>query len=157
MIKDPCCKNKHWKAGDLEQIIDTEVRKVLHSPELAADIAGSRPQPTPTIENTKIEKRVREIDRNIAKLMELYQKDDIPADVLGDSINKLYSEKTALQNSITPEPENGVLPFDLAQELLADAAEVWDIADDDQKRRIMQSLITRIVLTGDDVKIDWSF
>ena len=89
--------------------------------------------------------------------MELYQKDDIPADVLGDSINKLYSEKTALQNSITPEPENGVLPFDLAQELLADAAEVWDIADDDQKRRIMQSLITRIVLTGDDVKIDWSF
>lgn len=157
MIKDPCCKNKHWKAGDLEQIIDTEVRKVLHSPELAADIAGSRPQPTPSIENTKIEKRVREIDRSIAKLMELYQKDDIPADVLGDSINKLYSEKTALQNSITPEPENGVLPFDLAQELLADAAEVWDIADDDQKRRIMQSLITRIVLTGDDVKIEWSF
>lgn len=157
MVKDPGCKNKNWKADILEPIIDAKIREVLHSPELVADIAASRPQPAPIVQNTKIEKRIREIDRSIARLMELYQKDDIPPDVLGDSINKLYTEKTALQNSVTLEPKNDVLPFDLAQELLADAAEVWDIADDDQKRRIMQSLITRIVLTGDDVKIEWSF
>ena len=89
--------------------------------------------------------------------MELYQKDDIPAEILGDSINKLYAEKTALQNSITPEQDPDVLPFDLAQELIADAAEIWDFADDDQKRRIMQSLISRIVLTDDDFDIEWAF
>ena len=157
MVRDPECKNKHWKADELEHIIDTQIREVLHSPKLAADIAASRPQRAPVIQNVTIEKRIREIDRSIAKLMELYQKDDIPADVLGDSINKLYAEKTALQNSITPEPEDDVLPFDLAQELLADAAEVWDFADEDQRRRIMQGLISRIVLTDDDVKIEWSF
>ena len=89
--------------------------------------------------------------------MELYQKDDIPAELLGDSINKLYAEKTALQNNITPEPESNVIPLDLAQELIANAAEVWDFANDDQKRRIMQRLITRIVLTDEDVQIEWSF
>lgn len=157
MVKDPGCKNKNWKADELERIIDAKVREVLHSPKLVADIAASRPQPAPIIENTKIEKRIREIDRSIARLMELYQKDDIPAEVLGDSINKLYTEKTALQGSATPEPESTVLPFDLARELIANAAEVWDFADDEQKRRIMQGLITRIVLTDDDVKVEWNF
>lgn len=157
MIRDPNCKNKNWKADELEPLIDAQIREVLHSPELAADIAASRPQPAPVIQNVKIEKRIREIDRSIAKFMELYQKDDIPADVLGDSINKLYAEKTALQNGAEPEPENSVLPFDLAREIIADAADVWDFADEDQKRRIMQSLITRIVLTGDDIKIEWAF
>lgn len=157
MVKDPSCKNKHWKAEELEPIIDARIREVLHSPELAADIAASRPQQAPVIQNVKIEKRIREIDRNIAKLMELYQKDDIPAEVLGDSINKLYAEKIALQNSTEPEPDNSTMPFDLAQELIADAAEIWDFADDEQKRRIMQELITKIVLTDDDVKIEWAF
>ena len=157
MVKDPACKNRHWKADELEPKIDARIREVLHSPELVADIAASRPQPAPVIQNTSIEQRSREIDRSIAKFMELYQKDDIPAEILGDSINKLYAEKTALQNSITPEQDPDVLPFDLAQELIADAAEIWDFADDDQKRRIMQSLISRIVLTDDDFDIEWAF
>lgn len=157
MVKDPNCKNKHWRADELEPLIDAKVREVLHSPELAADIAASRAQPVPVVQNVKIEKRIREIDRSIARFMELYQKDDIPAEVLGDSINKLYAEKTALQNSITPEQVPEVLPFDLAQELIADAAQVWDFADDDQKRRIMQGLISRIVLTDEDIKIEWTF
>lgn len=89
--------------------------------------------------------------------MELYQHDDIPAEVLGNSINQLYTEKTALQNSVMPEPENSVLPFNLAQELITDAAEIWDFADESQKRRIIQSLISRIILTGDDIKIEWGF
>lgn len=157
MIKDPNCKNKNWNAERLEAVIDAKIHEVLRSPELAADIASSRPQKVPSVQSEKIEKRVREIDRSITKLMELYQKDDIPAELLGDSINKLYAEKTALQNNITPEPESNVIPLDLAQELIANAAEVWDFANDDQKRRIMQRLITRIVLTDEDVQIEWSF
>ena len=157
MIKDSNCKNTSWNAKRLEAVIDAKIHEVLRSPELAADIASSRPQKVPSVQSEKIEKRVREIDRSITKLMELYQKDDIPAELLGDSINKLYAEKTALQNNITPEPESNVIPLDLAQELIANAAEVWDFANDDQKRRIMQRLITRIVLTDEDVQIEWSF
>lgn len=32
-----------------------------------------------------------------------------------------------------------------------------DFADESQKRRILQSLVSRIVLTDDDVKIEWAF
>ncbi len=97
------------------------------------------------------------IDKQINKLMELYQQDGIPPEMLGENINKLYAEKTALQSTLEPADEQQHMPFDLVQELISNAAQIWDFADDTQKRRIMQSLINRIILTDDDIKIEWSF
>ena len=158
MVKDPNCKNKNWKAEDLEPKIESKIRELLQSPEMAAEIAArNRPKPVTDGKNAEIEKRIRDIDKQIAKLMELYQHDDIPPELLGDSINKLYTEKTALQSALTPEAETAVTPFNLVEELLADAAQIWDFADEAQKRRIMQSLVSRIVLTDDDIEIEWAF
>ena len=89
--------------------------------------------------------------------MSLYQRDDIPPDVLGDSINKLYNEKTSLETMIKPVEEPSVMPFDLAEELLKDAAQIWDFADEEQRRRIIQSLISKITLTDDNIDIEWAF
>ena len=158
MVKDPRCKNRNWKAQELELKIDERVRELLNSPEMAEEIAAAgKPKKHIPIKNIEIEKRVREIDRQISKLMELYQRDDIPTDVLGESINKLYNEKTALETSLEPVPVDDTLPFNLVQELIADAAQVWDFADEAQKRHILQSLIRRITLTGNDIKIEWAF
>lgn len=157
MIKDPNCKNKIWKAQDLEPIIDAQIRELLSSPQMAAEVATNKAKPVPTTKNTDIERRIHDIDKQISKLMELYQQDDIPPELLGDKINKLYNERTALQSSLEPVVEPTTMPFDLVEELLSDAAQVWDFADEAQKKRIMQSLISRIVLTEDDVKIEWAF
>ena len=89
--------------------------------------------------------------------MGLYQNDEIPTELLGENINRLYNEKTALQSTLAPVEEPTDTPFDLVQELIADAAQVWDFADEAQRRRITQSLISRIILTDDDVKIEWAF
>ena len=158
MVKDPDCKNHNWKAIELESKIDERVRKLLNSPKIVEEIKDSRKpkEPVPT-KNIEIEKRIREIDRQISKLMELYQRDDIPTEVLDENINKLYNEKTTLQTSLEPVPVDDTLPFDLVQELIADAAQIWDFADEAQKRRILQSFIHRIILTEDDIKIEWNF
>ena len=83
--------------------------------------------------------------------------DDIPAELLGGKINKLYGERTALQETLLPDEEPSAIPFDLVKELIADAAQIWDYADELQKRRILQSLISKIVITEDDVEIEWAF
>lgn len=83
--------------------------------------------------------------------------DDIPPEILGDKINKLYNERTTLQESIAADKSAAAVPFDLAEAIISDAANVWDFADEDQKRRILQSLINRIVINGSDVDIEWSF
>lgn len=157
MIKDPNCMNKIWKAQELEPIIDEQIHALLRSPELAAELSENKPKPAPVTKNVDIERRIHEIDKQISKLMELYQHDDIPAELLGEKINRLYNERTALQDTLTPEVEQTTMPFDLVEELLSDAAQIWDFADEAQKRRIIQSLISRIVLTDDDVKIEWAF
>ncbi len=157
MIKDPNCMNKIWKGEELEPIIEEKVIELIRSPEMAAEIAKSKPKPLPVSKNTDIEHRIKEIDKQIGKLMELYQRDDIPPDVLGEKINALYTERTALQSSIEPEKEPEEASVDLVNELLADAAQIWEFADESQKRRIMQSLITRIVLKDDNVEIEWAF
>ena len=156
MVKDPNCKNRNWKAQELEDLIEKKVLEVLRSPEMAAELAElNRAKQAEPDRNSEIEKRVHEIDRQINKLMELYQRDDIPADVLGENVSKLYNEKKALQNSIVAKSD--APSFDLMQNLITDAAQIWDCADDTQKRHILQNLIRRIVLTDDDVKIEWNF
>lgn len=157
MVKDPNCKNKNWKGQELEQRIEEKVRELLASPEMAIDIATNKPKPVPPTRNTDINRRIHDIDKQISKLMELYQQDDIPPELLGGKINKLYNERTALQSTLTPEVEPETMPFDLVKELISDAAQIWDFADEAQKRRIMQSLVSRIILTDDDVEIEWAF
>ena len=71
MVKDPNCKNKIWKGSELEPIIDAKIRELLSSPQMAADIAAGRSKPAPVSKNADIEKRLREIDKQIGKLMEL--------------------------------------------------------------------------------------
>lgn len=157
MVKDPNCMNKIWKGEELEANIDRQVRELLQSPQMVADIIADRPKRPVVNRNAEIEKRIHEIDRQINRLMELYQQDDIPAELLGEKINKLYAEKTSLQSSLLPEKQDDTKSFDLVQELIADAAQIWDFADEGQKRRILQGLISRVVLTDDDVKIEWAF
>ena len=161
MIKDPDCKNKHWRAAELESIIKSRVKELLQSPELAFEISKQnhkKPTEVKNDNNLLIERRIKEIDRQINKFMELYKVDGIPPEILGDSINKLYNEKTALQASLKPAEETiSATSFDLVEELLKNAAQIWDFADESQKRRIIQDLIKRIVLTGDKVDIEWNF
>lgn len=158
MIKDPNCQNKIWRAQDLEPIIEEKILALLRNPKIAEELAAGKPKaPAPVSKNTDIGRRIREIDRQIGKLMELYQQDDIPPELLGEKINRLYGEKTALENSIAPVKETDAMPLDLVAELITNAAEIWDFADENQKRRILQSLISRIVLTDDQVDIEWAF
>lgn len=158
MIKDPNCQNKIWRAQDLEPIIEEKILALLRNPQIAEELAAGKPKAAaPVSKNTDIERRIREIDRQIGKLMELYQQDDIPPELLGEKINRLYGEKTALENSIAPVKETDAVPLDLVAELITNAAEIWDFADENQKRRILQSLISRIVLTDDQVDIEWAF
>ena len=158
MIKDPNCQNKIWRAQDLEPIIEEKILALLRNPKIAEELAAGKPKAAaPVSKNTDIERRIREIDRQIGKLMELYQQDDIPPELLGEKINRLYGEKTALENSIAPVEETNAMPLDLVAELITNAAEIWDFADENQKRRILQSPISRIVLTDDQVDIEWAF
>ena len=76
---------------------------------------------------------------------------------MGESINKLHNEKVALQTLLEPSPEDDAVPFDLVQELIADATQIWVFADEIQKHHILQSIIRKFTLRGDDIEIELAF
>ena len=158
MVKDPNCKNCNWKAEELEQKIEEKVRELLSSPSIAEELKSIHKPETPIYsKNIKLEKRIREIDHEINKLMGLYQHDSIPIEILSENINKLYNEKTTLHASLEAVPVDNTFSFDLVQELISDAAQIWDFADETQKRHILQGLIHKITLKDKDIKIEWAF
>ena len=159
MIRDPNCTNKHWRKADLETIVEQRVYELLQSPKLARELieASHLKATAANIENVELEKRIGTIDREIKKFMELYRIDGIPPEILGENIKKLYDEKTALETKLKQAKELPTTSFDLVEELLSNATQVWDFADLSQKRRILQDLIDRIIIDGENVKIEWSF
>jgi site-specific DNA recombinase len=101
--------------------------------------------------------RIREIDKQVRKLMLSFAKDLIPAELLSEHMGKLNNEKSALQASLAVKVEVAATPFDLTEKLAANAVQVWEFANESEKRKILESLISRITLTDKDIKIEWAF
>ena len=159
MIRDANCTNKHWRKADLETLVEQRVYELLQSPEIAQDLIEVSRQKSISAdtEGIEVEKRLGAIDREIKKFMELYRIDGIPPEILAENIKKLYAEKTALEAQLKSANRIPATPFDLVEELLYNATQVWNFADLSQKRRILQDLIDRIIIDGKNVKIEWSF
>lgn len=159
MIKDPNCTNKHWRCEKLESIVEVEICKVLKSPKLAAEIsAAKQAKPLASELNLTATKRIKELNKQIDKLMDLYQSEDIPPAVLSNSISKLYKEKESLETALAQETApKQTKSFDLVEELLKNAAQIWDFADCKQKRNILRSIVNKITLTNEKVDIEWAF
>lgn len=161
MIKDPNCKNKNWNVTKLDPIVENEIKKLSldknYLKELLKKETASKRQP---IEETKIiQKKIDDLDRQINRLMDLYQKDTMPLDMVSERIEKLYQEKKALSKQLSEVKEEASIDFDTEgiMAILSDIPLIWDYADMEQKRHLMRSLIDRIVINGDDIDIQWSF
>ena len=96
----------------------------------------------------------------MGKLMDLFQTNQLPGDILSNRIDKLYREKTGLMQQLNKlVPQAPKKDFDAAsvKDIIDDLAAVWDIANDAEKRLIFETLITRIMLDGHNINIEWAF
>lgn len=158
------CDNKNWRVDVLEERVMREVRALLFQPKyherLIKKNDTEKKKKTPNTEATAIKRKIADLDRKIARTMELYERDSIPADILSQRIDVFYREKVALSNRLET-IEHTVPKRDFNSEgiaeLLSRFSLLWDSADMDEKRQILFSLINRIVIDGDEVKIEWSF
>lgn len=93
-------------------------------------------------------------------MMDLYQDNRIPMDVVSSCIDKLHREKTALEAQLAslepPKPQRDY-DEDAFAGLIADFATVWQSASLEDRRAIISTLIRRINLDGENVDIEWAF
>lgn len=158
MIKDPNCKNKNYKAGDLDGLILGEINKLAIDQSYTTHLQETKPKNEAEDKIKTLRAEVEKIDVQISKMMDLYALGSIDLDVINNKVAALNSTKTSLNKEI--ESLNGAIDKNdnLTPEEVKNIAGLMDEATTlEQKRAVVQSLIYYIEIDGEDVYIHWKF
>ena len=135
------CDNRYWRVEELEALVLGEIKKLALDPTAAA--------PTDHRRDDLIKKEISRLEAQRSRLIDLYGVGDITIDEVQERILPLTEQRKRLEAEL-------VTPVDVPA-ILSDFAAVCDAADTDQLRSIIQALIERIEIDGDDVIIRWRF
>lgn len=158
MIKDPTCKNKSHHVSSLDKIIIGEIKKLSFDPSYMTQIKADSEAKKSSNDNTIIEDKIKDVDNQINRLLDLYQLGTMPFDKITERIEKLNDQKDMLIAQLSDEIDDSpTITIDDAKELLKSAAHILDGDDIKKKRELIHSLIDEIILLGEDIEIHWSF
>lgn len=163
MAKAEHCDNKNWRLDELDSYIESKVSQLLFDPAYYEALLKQKKSETasaPPSEADAIRGKVADLDKQIGRMMDLYQDDRIPMEVVSSRIDKLHREKTALEAqlvSLDPPKPRRDHDVDAFAGLISDFATVWQSASLEDRRAIISTLIRRINLDGENVDIEWAF
>ena len=151
----PKCSLPIWDADK----IDAEILRLvgviaIDKKETARHLARTK---KPAIAREQLEKRVAEIDKQTAKLLELYQFDAMPIDQLNSKVRALQDEKAGIKTMLEQKKSAPVLTVAEVQEKAARLIDKWQEMILDQKIESVNSLIKKIVVSASGIEIYWSF
>ncbi|MDR1572378.1 MAG: recombinase family protein [Clostridiales Family XIII bacterium] len=165
MAKADHCDNDNWRLDDLEARVLEAVTRLLVDPKHLDSLLKKHEKDRASKGKARdeadiIRSKIDEAEKSIGRLMDLYQAENLPADILSARIDKLYREKLAFAEQLNKlEPQAQKKDYDAAgiSELIAELSTVWESADQSEQRLIMETLIDRIVLDGNTIRIEWAF
>lgn len=159
MIKDPTCKNNNYRMHELDEIIFNEVRKLALDPNRIHEM---KHQNTDAIDAKNriqlIESHTKQLEAQISRFMDLYGIGKFTIEELEKKIDPLRDEKKKLQNTLLElQNDNLSLPEERAIELVKSFDEVLKKGNLQAVRAVLDELISRIEIDGEDIYIHWKF
>lgn len=153
-VVDPDCKNDNWEIGELDSLVVSQVEALANNP-ASVDEVMQKAESTKTvkIDKPKLRKRVSEIEKQVDRLIELYQFSAIPMETLTKKVNELDAEKRALNDKINATDEVPMITLFLSA--LEDFRSGFSRGDMDVKRAMLSSLISRVTIDGKSVSVSW--
>lgn len=154
-IKDPNCKNQNWKIELLDELVLSEIKKFLYGERDIGEIFEESVKASPVTDKKAVSARIKEINAQTSRLIELYQVGGIEIQQLSKKIDELKREKDCLQDSLS------VKEIDLEEskqrfyKLLSGLEDVFSGDSIDEKRLFVSSAIESIWIDGDNVNIKW--
>jgi site-specific DNA recombinase len=159
MIKDPNCKNKNYRALDLEYVIISSITQLALDPDYIEQMREEKPVNDVGEKIKTINAEIESISSQISNLMDLYSLGSMPIDVINQKVSALNETKTALEKELDsldiPETDDNGMTTEQIQNLA-------DLINDkeltlEEKREIVQSLIYYIEIDGENVLVHWKF
>lgn len=154
-IKDPNCRNKNYRDKDLDAIIFEEIRNLkadsLYIPTVQGSVDNSH-------QIEMLNNRIKQIDGQISRFMDLYSVGGMDLTSITSKVNPLNDEKKTLEQELlsleTPEEpvkvEEIISLVDLFEEVVAEG-------DCQKIHAVVSTLIEKVVIDGEDIRIHWAF
>lgn len=159
MIKDPNCKNKNYKALDLDFMIISAITQLALDPNYIEQMREEKPVNDVSEKIKTIKSEIESIASQISNMMDLYALGNMPLDVINQKVSALNDTKTALQKELdsldVPETDNDGMSIEQIQNL-ADLINDKDLTLE-EKRAIVQSLIYYIEIDDENIDVHWKF
>ncbi|MGE6611908.1 recombinase family protein [Peribacillus sp. NPDC076916] len=141
---DEKCKNKIWNRSKLESIVISELKNI--------SIKKSKAQKKEQTIN--YEKLIKDTDKKMERVIELYTNELINNDLLEKQMSKLNAEKEKLiQNQRSTFEDTQIITDEILENIQSD----FEDLEFKDKQAIVQTYIKEIHLDGDNVIIDWRF
>jgi len=153
-VRDPDCKNTNWLIGELDALVIAQVEELFTNNVLLDSVLSKTQQPQePSIDRKALEKRCKEIDSQTEKLIELYQLDTVPMELLSKRLDALTREKESLMAQLSQQDLPSAASRFLAS--MQEYAAGFYQGDLPQRRALLSSLIASINIDGDKVSFSW--
>ena len=158
MIKSDNCTNRlhPYTVEELEAIVIGEIVK-LSLDRVYFDSMVAELQDTPPEELQGHEERLEEIERQINRLLNLYQSGIMELSEIQDRISDLKEEKEKIQAEMERLEVVTTMPLDNAWDNITSLSSVMEDDDSEAVHKIIHSLVDKIVVLNNDVTIYWSF
>ena len=158
MIKDPNCNNKVYRIDDLDNIVFNEIKKLAIDPDYLQSIKQEHARSDIGQQIHAIENKINSINQQISRFMDLYgigkftmAELDEKTTPLQDQRSKLKKELESLTNESKKMPDEQIIKLATSFE---DAIEHGTL---EERRSIIEALINKIMIDGDDITIHWNF
>lgn len=163
MVKDPNCQGSYWKMQELEEIVLSEVLNYqLDKDRFISEYHRfyNSDQDNRFKEVDILQNKVLDLQKQIDKLMTLFQLDRIPLNIISKRIEELYDQKHALDKKINTYGVNAStkgskIPLYTLMNIFNNFGSIWEEAAIDEKKQILDALIKKIIVT-DSVTIEWN-
>ena len=141
------CSTPNYNVKILDKLVIDEVMKLAYDDEAIKAIIKPRKQ-------VDHRKAIRALKNQKSRLIDLYSVGGLELEELQVKINAITDK---LQKLKEDKPEPPELSFEDAKIIFSNAKSVFEGSDVPQQRVLLQSLIKKIVLSGDEVQIYWRF
>lgn len=154
-IKDPNCKNDHWEIETLDHYVTDAIWGLIHNPDSLEQILNAAPSKEPDIDAQAVQKQIADIDKQISRMIELYQVGTIPMEEISKRTKELSNKKETLANMLSSQPHQTQSHKESFIRNLQTLERQFTDAPLEQKRLLIRSVVESIWLDGDQVTINW--
>ena len=156
MQRDVNCTNrKHFTVPELDQLILDEISKLAADPDAIDSLMG---KPEEEDKAGPVAERLEEVEKQINRLLNLYQTGVLDLEELQPRIADLKKERGSLTDCLEEmKEEDRKLSKSSALEIARAFPDAVAAGDEDELRRLIASLIDKIVILNREITIYWKF